>query len=98
MKLFSLKRKPTAQNGKVTPNDSFTAFDHGEAVILDLKGNRFYGLNETATFILREMRTDKALSAIEQEYRERYDLDEAIARRDIVTFREALIARHLLPS
>jgi len=72
------------------------AINRNEAVILNFKNNCFHGLNESATFVLEELRSGKSIAVVERDYCERYGVAEARAREDIAAFCDALAARSLL--
>ena len=73
------------RKAKISPDVLFRELV-GEAVLLDLKTQRYYGLDEVGTRIwqlLQEQgRTDAVLAALCAEY----DVDEARLRRDLSVF------------
>jgi hypothetical protein len=62
----------------------------GEAIILDSGTNRFYGLNEAATFILMRLQAGQPLTDIENEYSGRYGVERSVAHSDVLAFTQML--------
>jgi hypothetical protein len=70
--------------------------DRGEALVLNLGNNCFYGLNESATFIFQRLNSGNSIVELEREYAQRYSISDAEAHVDIIRIRDALSARSLL--
>ncbi len=70
--------------------------ERDEAVLLDKNAERFYGLNETATFLWNALRDGMETTVLIHLYCQRYGVDESSAANDVKTFREELRKRGLL--
>ena len=64
----------------------------GDVVVLDLEGNQYFGLNEVAWMIWRDIREeDRSFREIVDGIAESFDIDGERARRDVSGFVESLI-------
>jgi len=70
--------------------------DTGEAVMLDLENESYFGLNEVGARIVDLLTSLESVDAVLKALTLEYDADAATLRRDIADLIEALRARGLL--
>jgi hypothetical protein len=68
----------------------------GEAVLLDLKGGSYFGLNEVGSTIWELIREGTTVGAIRHELLARYDVDATTAGDDLDSLLNDLQARGLV--
>ena len=61
-----------------------------EAVLLDLKNELYYGLNEVGARIWQLLQKDNSLEQIKEVLLEEYDVDETLLQKDLDTLVSAL--------
>ena len=61
-----------------------------EAVLLDLKNELYYGLNEVGARIWQLLQEDNSLEQIKEVLLEEYDVDETLLQKDLDTLVSAL--------
>lgn len=69
---------------------SVTTLPDGSAVLLDLRGESVLTFNGTAAFMLACMREGADEAAITQKVVQKYEVDAATARADVVAFIQQL--------
>ena len=64
----------------------------GDVVVLDLEGNQYFGLNEVAWMIWRDIREEeRSFREIVDSIAESFDIDGERARSDVSRFVESLV-------
>jgi len=67
----------------------------GEAVLLDLAGGRYYGMNEVATFAWERIVEGVSFGELVERVQAEFEVDEATATKDLAALVEALLERGL---
>ena len=62
-----------------------------DIVVLDLEGNKYFGLNEVGWMIWRDIQEDRSFGEIVDGIVEEFDVDEEIARDDAAVFIDQLL-------
>ena len=70
----------------------------GNEVVFDTEKSTIYTLNETATFILKRITLKKSLQEIEKSIMQEYDVDEAVAKKDVQSTVSDFIKKKILIS
>lgn len=68
----------------------------GEAVLLDLDTEKYFGLDEIGTIVLREVEAGSTLAQTIATIVESYDASEDVVRTDVENLVTALVERGLL--
>lgn len=73
-----------------------TAFDRNEAVVLDLQAGRYYGLNESGTFLWTKLLENHSRNEVIALYCARYGVSPEVGRTDLDDLLADLQSRGLL--
>lgn len=68
----------------------------GEAVLLDLESERYFGLDEVGTRMWSELAATGSVTAAFEVLRSEYDVDPAVLRRDLEELASRLVQAGLL--
>jgi hypothetical protein len=79
-----------------SPEHLRSVVDHDGAAILDIPANRMTTLNATGAYIWEQLQKGKTSACIASELARDTDTQEATIARDVDTFIEALLSKHLL--
>lgn len=68
----------------------------GEMVLLDMKSENYFGLDEVGTSIWQAMRENESLQEVFEAMLEQYEVEEEILERDLSDFVEKLVESGLV--
>ena len=63
----------------------------GEAVLLNLESERYFGLDDVGTRVWQHLREHRRLARVCEEMQREYDVDEATVREDVLRLVDELI-------
>lgn len=68
----------------------------GEVAILDLKGGKYYGLDEVGARVWELIQKPAAVSEVQAAIVEEYDVEPALAQRDVLALLQRLAEEELI--
>ena len=78
-------------NQKIIFSDTVFAQEvDGEMVLLDMKSENYFGLDEVGTSIWQAMQEDGGLQSVLNTLLEQYDVEEEVLKNDLIIFVERL--------
>lgn len=78
------------------PEDVLSRDLDGEAVLLDLRSGRYFGLNGTGAFVWQQLKDGLEREEIAHALTDEYEVDIKTARADVSVFIDTLIERGLI--
>ena len=69
---------------------------NGEAVILSLKNEKYYGINAVGAFIWSTIQNPVTFQDIQENIIEEYDIDEATCRKEVASFLKKMAEENLI--